>query len=217
MKTMTMKTTNEAPMKRTRALCLVALLSLGLLATSCGGGGNPIVIGGLIALFVPDAASADPRISMEAGPAAGDVFTVEIHSNAIDEVAGVAFTLLYDDTLATYLGCEASGSIFLSNPGLTNPCDNTVVGGARFNAELQNGTPGLLNVGASLEGLVAGVAGGTGLVLTLTFQAQADAAAPGTPYQFEAGPSREVQTCDLVSCVPAAVNWDEGALVATST
>jgi hypothetical protein len=201
-------------MKRTRTVG--AVLALALLAASCGGGGSAIVVGDLVAVFVPDAASADPRVRMEAGVASGSVFAVEIHASGITDVAGVAFTLLYDETLVEYLGCEAQGSILLSNPGLSNPCNNVLVGGARFNAALQNDVPGILNVGAALEGLVAGVPGGTGLVLTLLFEAQDEVPLPGTPLEFEAGPSRDVQTCTASSCTSATVNWDAGSLFAES-
>ena len=204
-------------MKRTRSLILPVALSLALLSASCGGGGSAIVVSGLVAIFVPDAPTAAPRVSMEAGASAAEVFTVEIHADGIDDVAGVAFTLLYDDTVVQYLGCQAQGSIFLSNPILTNPCNNVLVGGARFNAKLQNNVPGILNVGAALEGLVAGVPGGTGLVLTLTFQALDEISVPGTALDFEAGPSRDVQVCTTTSCASATVNWDAGSAVANAT
>ncbi len=201
-------------MRRPRVGVLIAMLSLCALTAACGGGGSSIILGPLLAVFAPDAASADPRISMQAGAAAGEVFTVEIQAGDIDDLAGVAFTLLYDSALVGYLGCQAQGSILLSNPALANSCDNTVVGGASFSAALQNGTPGILNVGASLVGLVAGVADGTGLVLTLTFETLAEIPAPGSQLDFEAGASREVQTCDLSSCAPAVVAWDAGSVTA---
>jgi hypothetical protein len=203
-------------MKRTRALLLPVLLSLALLSASCGGGGSAIVVGALVAIFLPDAATAAPRVSMEAGASSNDVFTVEIHADGITDVAGVAFTLLYDDAVVQYLGCQAQGSIFLSNPSLTNSCNNVVVGGARFNAKLQNNVPGILNVGAALEGLVAGVPAGTGLVLTLSFRALEEVPLPGTPLDFEAGPSRDVQVCTIASCTSATVNWDAGSMFANS-
>jgi hypothetical protein len=198
---------------------MLAVLSLGFLTVSCGGGGDALIISELVAIFTEDAPSADPRISMEPGPSSGEVFTVEIHANGITDVYGVAFTLLYDPAESTYLDmCEAQGSILLDNPGLTNDCDNTLVGGARFAAELVNGVPGFLNVLATKEGLVGGVPGGTGLLLTLTFRADGAIPAPGEPYVYEVGPSREVETCPQntqLPCSIAVVAWDEGRLVAT--
>jgi hypothetical protein len=172
----------------------------------------------LIAVFTADAPSADPRISMEPGPSVAAVFTIEIHANSITDLYGAAFTLLYNPAAATYLGCEALGSILSSNPGLSNDCDDTLVGGAKFTATLENGIPGFLNVRASKDGLVPGVPNGTGLLLTLTFRADGPIAPPGEPYVFEAGPSREIQVCpqDLSPCSILSVAWDGGTLVATA-
>jgi hypothetical protein len=199
----------------------LALLScLGIACASCGGGGNSVIVvpGDLVASFVPGTPSANPRVSMEDGPAAGDTFTVEIHANGIANLYGVAFTLLYDPALATYLGCEAQGSILSSTPATANACNDTLVGGAKFAAALENNTPGTLNVRASKDGLVAGVSG-TGLVLTLSFQALDEVALPGDPFVFEAGPSREVESCapgnPLPPCTNPAVAWDGGFMTAT--
>jgi hypothetical protein len=197
---------------------MLAALSLGLLAAACGGGGNKLVVGGLVALFTADAPSADPRISMEPGPSAGDVFTVEIRAAGITDLYGAAFTVLYDPAEATYLGCEAQGSVLSTNPGLTNDCDDALVGGAKFTAALENGIPGILNIRASKDGLLPGVAVGTGLLLTLTFRADGEIPAPGEPYVFEnvQPPSREVEACpqDLSPCSFPAVAWDGGTLTA---
>ena len=195
---------------RLRSAALAALMLISLLATSCGGGGSGLIITGLVAFFSPTATpSADPRISLETGAAAGDVFRVEVHANNIDEIAGVAFTMLYDPVLVEYLSCDAKDSILLFGAPDSNPCDGAMVAGAAFNAALENGTPGILNVGASLQGLVAGVPGGNGRLITLTFQALGGGT---SDFDFEAGPSREVQTCDLANCVIATVNWDGGTL-----
>lgn len=170
----------------------------------------------LVAVFTADAPSADPRVSMEPGASTAAVFSIEIHANAITDLYGAAFTLLYNPAAATYLGCEAQGSILSSNPGLSNDCDDTLVGGAKFTAALENGIPGFLNVRASKDGLVPGVPNGTGLLLTLTFRA--DVATPGEPFVHEAGLSREIQVCpqDLSPCSILPVNWDGGTLVATA-
>jgi hypothetical protein len=172
----------------------------------------------LVAVFTADAPSADPRISMEPGASSADVFAIEIHASSITDLYGAAFTLLYDPAAATYLGCEALGSILSSNPGLSNDCDDTLVGGAKFTAALENGIPGFLNVRASKDGLVPGVPVGTGLLLTLTFRADGPIAPPGEPFVHEAGLSREIQVCpqDLSPCSILTVNWDGGTLVATA-
>ncbi len=85
-------------------------------------------------------------------------------------------------------------------------------------AALENGTPGILNVRASKDGLVAGATNGTGLLLTLTFQANGEIPPPGEPFIFEAGSSREVVTCapgnPLPPCSIPTVPWDGGTLVA---
>jgi hypothetical protein len=211
---------DEDRMKRNRAAALLVVVLLGILASSCGGGGNPIIIGGLVALFTPDAASADPRMSMEEGPAAGDIFSIEIHANALDNLYGAAFTLLYDPNETTYLGCDAGGSILTTSVLPSISCDDTLVGGARFAAALENDIPGTLNVLASLDGLVPGVANGTGLLLTLTFQAGGEILPPGEPFTFEAGSSREIEICEpggppLPACTMPVVPWDEGSVVAT--
>ena len=169
----------------------------------------------LLATFVADPPSADPRISMEAGASAGDIFDVEIHASGFTDLYGAAFTLLYESSAAMYLGCEAQGSILA---GAANPCDGSVVGGAKFAAELQNGVPGFLNVLATKDGLVGGVPNGTGLLLTLTFQALVEIAPPGEPFEVEAGTSREVVTCpqDLSPCSMPVVPWDGGSLTAVA-
>jgi len=202
-------------MKRTRVAWTLALLSLGLLASSCGGGGDSI--GVLAAFLADDPPSADPRISMEPGAASGAVFTVEIHASGLTDLYGAAFTVLYDPAESTYLGCEAQGSILSTTPAVSNDCDDTLVGGAKFAAALQNGVPGMLNLRASRDGLVPGVINGTGLLLTLTFEAEGTIPAPGDPYLFEAGPSREIETCpqDLTPCSVAAASWDGGSLIAS--
>ena len=144
------------------------------------------------------------------------MFTIEIHANGITDLYGAAFTLRYNPAVATYLGCEALGSILSNNPGLSNDCDDTLVGGAKFTAALENGVPGFLNVRASKDGLVPGVPNGTGLLLTLTFRA--DVATPGELFFHEAGLSREIQICpqDLSPCSILSANWDGGTLVATA-
>jgi hypothetical protein len=209
-------------MKRMRAVWMLAALSLGVLTVSCGGGGDALIISELVAIFTADPASVGSRISLEAGDSSGDVFEVEIHASDIDDLYGVAFTLLYDPAESTYLDiCEAQGSILLSNPGTTNGCDNTLVDGeARFEAKLENGVPGVLNVLATKEGQVGGVDADppNTLVLTLTFQADGAIPAPGVPYGYEGGPSSEVQTCPQdtqLPCSIATVAWDGGRLVAT--
>jgi hypothetical protein len=197
---------------------MLAVLSLGMLAASCGGGGDPIVIGELLATFTPDQPSGGARISMEDGPSSGDVFTVEIHSNGFTDLYGAAFTLLYDSNDATYLGCEAAGSILTTSGAATIPCDGVLVGGAEFRAELQNGVPGFINVLASRQGLVPGVPNGTGLLLALSFQANGEIPPPGERFDFEAGSSREVEICpqDLSPCSTPTVPWDGGTLTATN-
>ena len=179
-------------------------------------GHPPAVI--LIAIFTADPPSSEPRISMEPGLAVEDVFTVEIHANGLVDLYGVAFTLLYDPNEATYLDCDAQGSILTTSGSPSIPCDDVLVGGAKFAAALENGTPGILNVRASKDGLVAGATNGTGLLLTLTFQANGEIPPPGEPFIFEAGSSREVVTCapgnPLPPCSIPTVPWDGGTLVA---
>jgi hypothetical protein len=203
----------EEQMKSTRVAWTLTLLTLGILASSCGGGGDSI---GVLAAFLADPPSAGPRVSMEPGAASGAVFSVEIHASGFTDLYGAAFTVLYDPAQSTYLGCEAQGSILSTTPGVSNDCDDTLVGGAKFAAALQNGVPGTLNLRASRDGLVAGVSNGTGLLLTLTFEAEGTIPPPGDPYLFEEGPSREIETCpqDLSPCSFPAAAWDGGVLIA---
>ena len=79
---------------------------------------------------------------------------------------------------------------------------------------LENGIPGFLNVRGSKDGLVGGVPVGTGLVLTLTFQALVEMTSE--PLNFESGPSREVLTCpqDLSPCSMPILPFDEGTVTA---
>jgi hypothetical protein len=168
----------------------------------------------LIASFTPNGPSADPRIGMESGSANASLFEVRIEANGIVDLYGVAFTLLYDPLKVGYLGCDAASSILTSSGAGNIPCDDALVGGARFTAQLENGIPGVLNVRGSKDGLVGGVPVGTGLVLTLTFQALAEMTSE--PLSFESGPSREVLTCpqDLSPCGMPILPFDEGTVTA---
>jgi len=168
----------------------------------------------LIASFTPDAPSAAPRIGMDSGSANASIFEVRIEADSIVDFYGVAFTLLYDPLLVEYVGCDAASSILTSSGAGSIPCDDALVGGARFTAQLENGIPGFLNVRGSKDGLVGGVPGGTGLVLTLTFQARAEMT--NEPLIFESGPSREVLTCpqDLSPCSTPMLPFDEGTATA---
>ena len=203
---------------KTRSVGLAMALLVGMLATSCGGGGNPLVFTGLLPVFAPNTPPSDPpRISLEAGgPVGGNMFTVVVRANGIDEIAGVGFTLLYEPSLADWVGCEAEGSIFLSNPSLMNSCNGSMVGGAIFAAALQGDTPGFLNVSASIQGLGAGVTPGDGTLVTLIFQATETTISP-TPYDFETG-TRTAETCDVLSCtqVENTIGWDGGSLTVLS-
>ncbi len=235
-------------MRRLRAAWIPAVLVLGLVATACGGGGNPIVLievievcddqvdndgdtlvdcddadsvgdpacpGDLIATFTADPPSPDPRISMDPGPAMGIMFSIEINASGIPDLFGAGFTVLYDPAIANFLACESQGSILVSGGAPSNPCDDSLVGGARFFAELQNGVEGALNVRASLEGAgVPGVPVGTGLLLTLTFSA--NGVTSSEPFIFEGGTSQEVQECpeDLSPCSTVPAAFDGGTLVA---
>jgi len=203
-------------MRRHGILWTTALALVCVLAASCGGGGNPILVTGLIASFTAGPASAAPRLHMEPGPAAGEVFSVEIRSQSINNLYGAAFTVLYDPAKAKYLGCDAAGSILTSSGAGSIDCNDALVGGAKFSAALENNLQGALNVRASLDGLVPGVSPGTGLLLTLTFEALDQTL--GEPIDFDATPSsREVQVCPpggppLPACSMLTIPFDPGAL-----
>ena len=201
-------------MRRLRVAWISAVLALGLVATACGGGGNPLVVAELFALFSANAASADPRISMDPGPAAGEVFSVEINASGVTDLYGAAFTVLYDPLSATFLGCDSQGSVLVVGGAPSNPCDDSLVGGAKFSAALENGVEGVLNVRASLDGVVPGLPVGTGLLLTLTFEAIGTISVP-EPFDFEVGPSRDVEACpqDLSPCNTVGAAFDGGTLV----
>jgi len=165
----------------------------------------------LLATFAPGPSSGDPRISMEAGTPAGAEFEIEIHGNAIVDLYGAAFSVLYAPAAAEYLGCEATDSI-LATGAISNPCNGLVVGGAKFQAELQNGQPGILNVVATKDGLVGGVDPGTGLLVTLRFRALMPIV--DEPIDFE--PTLEIVTCpsDLSACSMPSLPWDGGTFTA---
>jgi hypothetical protein len=176
------------------------------------------VTGPLVAVFTADPPSAGQRVNMEPGAPSSDAeFEVTINAVSLTDLYGAAFTLLYDPTKATYLGCDAAGSILTSSVAGSIPCDDALVGGAKFKAELQ--VPGALLVRASKDGLVPGDPTGSGLLLTLTFEASIGIPPPGEPFTFESGPSREVQICPaddpLPPCTtPQNVAWDGGKLIA---
>jgi hypothetical protein len=153
---------------------------------------------------------------MDPGPSAGTVFAVEINASGIIDLYGAGFTVLYNPAIATFLGCDSQGSVLVAGGAPSNPCDESVVSGAKFSAALQNGVEGFLNVGASLDGLVPGLPVGTGRLLTLTFEANATTSAP-EEFTFEVGSSREVETCpqDLSPCSTVNAAFDGGSLVAS--
>lgn len=210
---------------RSRPARAFATGSLMLLAAACGGGGSSVSVGpptgggDLVAQFVADAPSGAPRVSMESGGSAGEAFGVEIHANAIANIYGAGFTVVYDPALVEFTGCDATGSILLSGPAPGPiPCNGAVVSGALFDAALENGVAGTLNVVATRNGAVAGVAGGSGLLVTLAFIALDEIGTP-EPIAFDRGPSREVQVCPSPSsCSPpltgTAIPWDEGTVTA---
>jgi len=203
-------------MRRHGTLWTPALALICLLAASCGGGGNPILVTGLIASFAAGPSSGPPRIHMQPGPAAGEVFSVEIHAQTINNLYGTAFTVLYDPLKVKYLGCDASSSILTTSGAGSIDCDDALVGGAKFSAALENNQQGALNVRASLDGLVPGVQPGTGLLLTLTFEALDQTL--GEPIDFDTTPtSREVQVCPpggppLPACSMLSTPFDPGTL-----
>jgi hypothetical protein len=168
----------------------------------------------LIADFVPDTPSGDPRVSMEEGTVQAAIVQVQIHGNSFVDLYGLAFTVLYDTNFVEYIGCDAAGSILTSSGAASIPCDDSVVGGAKFRAGLENFLPGKLNVVATKDGLVPGEPDGDGLVLTLTFEVLLETA--GTALDFELGPSREIAICpqDLSPCTMRIVPWDDGDLSA---
>lgn len=204
-------------MRRRQAIWIGVALALCVAATACGGGGNPLIISELFAVFSADPrTSPDPRISMEPGSTSAAVFNVEVHVSGVADLYGAAFTVVYNPATAIFKSCDAEGSVLVAGGAPTNPCDNTLVGGAKFVAGLQNGNEGLLNVGASLDGLVPGIPAGTGLLLTLTFEA-IDATGGPESFSFEVGPSREVERCpqDLSPCSSVNTGFDGGMLVAS--
>ena len=159
-------------MRRRQAIWIGVALALCVAATACGGGGNPLIISELFAVFSADPSpSPDPRIAMEPGSTSATVFNVEVHVSGVAELYGAAFTVVYNPATAIFVGCDAEGSVLVAGGAPTNPCDDTLVGGAKFNAELVGGNEGRLAVRASLDGLVGGIQPGTGLLLTLTFEA----------------------------------------------
>src|SRR5262245_14457619 len=213
----------ENVMRSRRLMREAAVGSLLLLAAACGGGGSSVSVGppvgDVVAQFVADAPSGAPRVSMESGGEDGEAFSVEIHASAIPNIYGAGFTVVYDPTLVEFTGCDATGSILLSGPAPGPiPCNGATVAGAQFDAALENGVAGTLNVVATRSGAVAGAAGGSGLLVTLAFIALDEIATP-EPIGFDRGPSREVQVCpSATSCNPplsgTAIPWDEGTVTA---
>jgi len=206
-------------MRRPGAAWIAAVLALCLVATACGGGGNPLIITELFTLFTPNPPSPAPRISMDPGPAAGAMFSIEINASGITDLWGTGFTVEYDPTVATWDSCESLGSILgVSGSAPSNPCDDALVDGAKFFAGLVNATEGQLTVSASRDGAgLTGVPVGTGLLLTLTFTASGSTSSPES-FTFKSGSSQEVETCpqDLTPCSfePNAA-FDGGTLTAS--
>ena len=203
-------------MRRRQAIWIGIALALCVAATACGGGGNPLI---LTASFSADPTpSPDPRIGMEPGSSpAGSIFLIEVHASGVAELYGAGFTVVYNPATAIFVGCDAEGSVLVAGGAPTNPCDDTLVGGARFVAGLVGGNEGRLAVRASLDGVVGGIQPGTGLLLTLTFEAISTTRTPES-FSFDDDPlSREVESCpqDLSPCSLVNAGFDGGTLVAS--
>lgn len=174
-----------------RAALLVAALLVGALASSCGGGGrgggNPMT--GLTPAF-SGAANSGPGLSMSAGTVASDTFQVKINVIDIDDFFGAAFFVTFDPAIATF------------TPGASNPSGavSFILGaGVTTRFEAVEVSPGVLDINAERVGAqFAGVdANGTQTLVTLTFKAIDETAAPsaiGFAPNVAATP-REVQVC----------------------
>jgi len=146
-----------------RRVLVVALPLLLLAATACSSGGGPAPGPGpgsntLNGAFTPELANPGPNTmsAAEAGTAA-ELVTVAIQVTDMQNVFGSAFDLVYDPTLATFVGWSAGS---LLEQGGNSPL-----------YQVSATSSGRLVVGASRSGAVGGAdANGTVTLIHLTFR-----------------------------------------------
>jgi hypothetical protein len=117
---------------KSKKALLVALLIGGFaLSAGCGGDDDDDNGGPLVATFTPsNNPPAANSLTLQAGSASGDTFTVLIQATAINDVFGATFDLTYDPDVLDVVSWSAAGSflevggsvpVFLTFP--TDPVD----------------------------------------------------------------------------------------------
>ena len=177
------------------------LLVLLVVVTACGGSGggestNPTPPG-LIASFTADEPNPSPdTVAIAKGASSGDLVTLLVNVTNTNGVYGAAFDLLYDATMATYVGWDA-GSLLEQ-------------GGHTPFYEASTPVPGQVVVAATRQGDVPAVdASGTATLIGLTFRVTK---AGGSAVSFE--PSAVVLDDQLQPQPLPGINWFGGSLAA---
>jgi hypothetical protein len=180
----------------------VTMAALAFCLTSCGGGGGggTIIPGGVNATFTPLAPTPPVgSLTMQAGAANADVFTIRVVATGVGSLFGTAFHVIFNPASAAFVPPAVSSSSVLNGAGTPF-----------FDAVLQS--PGNVAVVASRIqdqlGTVPGIST-SGDVLVLTFRATN----PTGGNTFSFGNPR--QACSPVSapgCTSIPVVWSGGTL-----
>jgi hypothetical protein len=189
--------------KKSKKALLVALLIGGFaLAAGCGGDDDDDDNGGpLLATFTPsNNPPAANSLTLQAGSASGDTFTVLIRATDINDVFGATFDLAYDPEVLDVVSWSAAGSFLEVGGGvpvfLTFPTDPDDANG---------------NIEFTISRLAPSPAvdvAGTQTLLSVTFEATDTVS--NTPISFAASPhlvcTGEIdggtRTCSSVAPVP---------------
>lgn len=182
----------------------IAAATLAFCLTSCGGGGGGgggTIPGGVNATFTPIAPTPPAgSVTMQAGAANADVFTIRVVATSVTNMFGTAFHVAFNPASAAFVAFDASNSV-LNGAGSRAP---------EYDAVLQS--PGNLAVVATrFQDQIGSIPGfsGSGDVMVLTFRATS----PTGGNTFSFGNPRQVCTpLSAPGCTPITVVWSGGTL-----
>ena len=145
-------------MNRVLTILVIAILAVGVACSSGGGSGGGIVQSGLGAAFTPDEPTpGSDTVSASQGPVTGDVVTIDVLVTNTNNVYAAAFDLLYDSSMATYVGWSQGTLLEQGSNATSYDVDDTQVG--------------RLVIGAQRVGSVNGAdASGSVAVIRLSFR-----------------------------------------------
>ena len=147
-------------MRHGRTTLLILMAAVGLIGCGGGSGDGGVTDPGptVSANFLPvDTSPPQSSVALQKGPASGNLITVRVDVTGVSNVYGAAFELSFDGTLAEYVGFTRGS--FLEQGGHTPTY------------QVSSPAPGLVVVGVTRNGAVAGVGtSGSMPIVNLTFR-----------------------------------------------